>query len=112
MDNPQKLILPLHSKQNPEELYESLRDYVNSVTGFAITSRRIFKLEMEHDSNIKVGKTEVEVGKKLGERDGIVVAIFEMKDWYLVCTESRGAFVDSPFYIDGADVTHVIDFSR
>ncbi len=112
MDNSPIFFIPLNAKQSQEDLYASLRDYVQSTTSFAITKRRIYRLETEHNTNINVGKSEIAVGKRLGEGGQIVVAIFEMKDWYLVCTESRGAFVDSPVYVDGADVTLAIEFSR
>ncbi len=112
MDNPPRLFVPLQSKQSQENLYESLRDYVQSTTSFAITDHRIYRLETEHNTNINVGKSEIAVGKRLGEGGQIVVAIFEMKDWYLVCTESRGAFIDSPVYVSGADVTLAIEFTH
>ncbi len=111
MDNPPRLFIPLQSKQRQEELYTSLRDYVQSTTGFAITDRRIYKLETEHKGVVNVGKSEMAVGKRLGEGGEIVVAIFEMKGWYLVCTQSRGAFMDSPVYVSGADVTLAIEFT-
>jgi hypothetical protein len=102
----------LQSKQSQEELYKSLRDYVQSTTGFAITNRRIYKLETEHNGAVKVGKSEISVGKRLGEGGEIVVAIFEIKDWYMVCTQSRGAFMDSPVYVSGSDVTLAIEFAH
>jgi hypothetical protein len=112
MDNPPRLFIPLQSKQSQEELYKSLRDYVQSTTGFAITDRRIYKLETEHHGAVNVGKSEIAVGKRLGEGGEIVVAIFEIKEWYVVCTQSRGAFMDSPVYVSGADVTLAVEFAH
>ena len=54
---------------------------------------------------------EVQVGKPLGERDEIVVAIFESKGWYLICTLNQGVVAGSPKFIDRVDVTQVVDFS-
>ena len=112
MDNAPRLFIPLQSKQSQEELYKSLRDYVQSTTGFAINNRRIYRLETEHTGAVNVGKSEISVGKRLGEGGEIVVAIFEIKDWYMVCTQSRGAFMDSPVYVSGSDVTLAIEFAH
>jgi hypothetical protein len=112
MDNSLSFFISLNTKQSQADLYESLRDYVQSTTGFAITDRIIRRLETEHNTNINVGKSEIAAGKRLGEAEQIVIVIFEIKDGDLVCTESRGAFVDSPVYVDGDYVTLAIEFSR
>ena len=63
----------------------------------------------EHDGDIKVGRTEIEVGKKLREKGETVIAIFEIKDWYLVCTKSRGALKGHRI-VCGKDVVEVVEF--
>jgi len=39
------------------------------------TDRRIFKLIREHNVDIKVGRTEIEIGKKLDEKGETIIAI-------------------------------------
>ena len=66
---------------------------------------------MAHKGPIKIAPIEVQVGKQSGKHDEIVVAIFESKGWYLVCTLNQGAVAGSHKYIDAADVVQVVDFS-
>ena len=101
--------VPLVAKGKPEELYQGIKRRL-SCPRYPLTNRRIFRLEMEHNGTIKVGRTQIEVGKRLYEGGEFVVAIFETIGWYLVCTKTRGALSGTPHYIDGQDVIEVVDF--
>jgi len=102
--------IPLLSNRTSEELYQIIKTR-NTSPSYPITDRRIFKIVVEHKGTIKTPPMEVQVGKPLGERDEIVVAIFESKGWYLICTLNQGVVAGSPKFIDRVDVTQVVDFS-
>jgi hypothetical protein len=72
----------------------------------------IFKLIRDHSDDIKVGRTKIDVGKRMEDGKGeTVVAIFEIKDWYLVCTKSWGALKGHPQCVSEVDVVEVVEFN-
>jgi len=88
-----------------------MRSYVQSqFADRPITDHRIYRLICEHNGDIKVGRTEIEVGKKLYEKGETVITIFESSGWYLVCTKSRGALKGHPHCVCGKDVVEVVEF--
>ncbi len=48
--------------------------------------------------------TEITVANLIHEKGETVIAISKIKDWYLVCTKSRGALKGHPHCICGEDV--------
>jgi hypothetical protein len=109
MNNPPRFFLPLISKCGPKELYQQIKRRL-FCPSYPLTDRRIFKLVLEHDGTIKVGRTQIEVGKKIFEGGEFIVAIFETKGWYLVATKTNGAVMGRPYYVDGQDVIQIVDF--
>ena len=86
-----------------------IKSYLESVIGFSLTDKHIFKLELEHNGVVKVARMSVEIGSRFYQ-DEPVIAIFESRGWLIVCTKSRGALIGSPLYIDADDVVGVIEF--
>ena len=99
-----RFIIPMTINPKSEEAYLKIKQYIVNLTGFALTNRKIRKLEIEHNGPVKTTKTELEVGKNRCNGNDIVVAILETKGWYIVCTKSRAALTGSPSYIDAKDV--------
>ncbi|MGI2335753.1 MAG: hypothetical protein ACRKGH_03805 [Dehalogenimonas sp.] len=56
------------------------------------------------------GQYPIEVGKPINDKGETVIAIFEAKDWYMVCTKSRGALTGHPHYVSSEDVVETEQF--
>ena len=112
MDSPPNFFIPSVKKSKPETIYQKLKEYAVSSSQMHVSDRRIFRLELEHKGTLNGIKSEVEVGGTIGEHDKAqVIAIFESESWYLVYTRRKGEKIGSPLYIEGKDVTEVIEFS-
>jgi hypothetical protein len=90
-------------------LIAKVKLYLERLTGLPITGTNIFQLELEHNGVIKIPRMNIQIGSRFYQEES-VIAIFESKGWYLVCTRSRGALAGSPWYIDGNDVVRVVEF--
>ena len=98
-----------------ESLYNSIKTFITTNCHYVLTDRRIFKIALETHFSSLVINTEIEVGKPLGEKGEVVIAIFEIaegtgKGWFLVCTKSRGALKGHPHCVNGEDVVRVVGF--
>ena len=67
---------------------------------------------VDHNGDIKTPRGEIEVGNPINEKGETVIAIFEVKDWYLVCTRSRGTLKGHPHCICGQDVVEAVEFKK
>jgi hypothetical protein len=112
MDNPPNFFIPSVKKLQPETIYQKLKKYAVSSSKMHISDRRIFRLELEHNGTLKGIKSDIEVGGTIGEYDKTqVITIFESESWYIVFIKRKGKKLGIPLYIDGEDVTEVIEFS-
>ena len=96
--------------QYSNEIYHQLIKRRLSCLRYPLADRKIFKLVLEHQGTIRVGQTQIEVGKMIYEGGEFVFAIFETAGWFLACTKTRNAFSGTPYYVDGQDVIQVLDF--
>ncbi len=88
-----------------EEVFESIRKFAETTTGWEMSSRRIFSLDYMHNSKTyhsEVGKLEREIGEP-------VIAILESTT-YLVCTGSRGVVRGLPILVGMSEAFNVVDF--
>jgi hypothetical protein len=86
-----------------------IKTYLERLTRFPITKSDIFQLEMEHNEAVNVSRMTVRIGARFFQ-DEPIAAIFEIKDWYVICTRSKGALAGSPRYIAASDVVGVVEY--
>jgi hypothetical protein len=89
---------------------DRIKFYLARFESSPISSKYIFRLITEHNGVIKVGRMEVQVGIRYGD-DEPIIAIFEMKDWFIIAYRSRGELVGCPKYLPAKDVVEVVEYS-
>lgn len=95
---PEFFVPRAESPEQAEEIWQAIKQMSEAETGWAVTDRRIFRVEYRHN-----GRDEwAEVGEvfRFGDPgdDGTCVAILESNS-FLVCTPRRGVVGGLPYLI-------------
>jgi hypothetical protein len=57
---------------------------------------------------VNISRMTIQIGSRF-YGDGLIIAIFETKGWFMICTKTMGALVGSPKYIDGNDLWRLLN---
>ncbi|MEN8615428.1 hypothetical protein ABFB09_09210, partial [Dehalogenimonas sp. THU2] len=88
--------------------YQKLKRKMKVVFLHDVADRRIFRLESSITFSGMVIEGQIEVGQ---EYEGqIILAIFDIGDWFAICTKTQGVLEGGPKYIAKDSVKTVTEF--
>ena len=87
------------------EVWESVQRFAEQTLGWAVSSRKIYKLDYIHDQKTRLDR----VGSLASGNREEVIAILE-SNAYLVCTANRGVLRGMPMLVGTDEVIRAEDF--
>ncbi|KAB7730111.1 hypothetical protein F5984_13085 [Rudanella paleaurantiibacter] len=101
-----KFFLPAASdEEQAERVYGQIKEFVRS-QGHQISDARIYSITFNRN-----GRTETDTVGEIAPSNGEhVVAIFNAKDLYLVCTYSRGVAMGGPMLTGAYQIQQLVLF--
>jgi hypothetical protein len=100
---PEFFVPHTESRKQAEEVWQATRKFAEEQLGWAVSDRRIFRIEYRHNGK----EEEAEVGKTERRQREPVMVILESQS-FLVCTPTRGVAKGEPILI--GIPSRIVDF--
>lgn len=102
-----KFFIPkITDDKTAEQFLDGIIKYAEETTGRKVKPRRIYSIRYDYH-----GKTYMATVGEVLEGEGLVTAILESDQTYLVCTPERGVLRGSPILVGRNTAIKVTDFS-